>query len=122
MIRYWKLFDLLNRRDMKLSDLRSIISSATVAKLKKGEYISGEVIEKICLYLECQPGDIMEVVEVAEEIDKNTQIITKRYVPEDAPDVTIEKTIIEQSVMGTEINKSDEEGTTIRTTIAEEVL
>lgn len=68
MIRYYKLFDLLNRRNMKLSDLRNILSSSTVAKLRKGEYISGEVIEKICIYLGCQPGDIMEVVEIDENI------------------------------------------------------
>lgn len=63
-IRYYKLFDLLNRKGMKKSDLRKIISSATVAKLSKGEYISGEAIEKICIFLECQPGDIMEIVEM----------------------------------------------------------
>ena len=62
-IRYYKLFDFLNRREMKKSDLRAVISSATVAKLSKGEYISGEAIEKICAYLQCQPGDIMEYVE-----------------------------------------------------------
>lgn len=60
MIRYYKLFDLLNRSGRKLSDLREILSSSTVAKLKKGEYISGEVVEKICKFLNCQPGDIME--------------------------------------------------------------
>ena len=60
-IRYYKLFDLLNRRGLKKSDLRSILSPKTVAKLSKGEYISGEAIEKICLFLGCQPGDIMEV-------------------------------------------------------------
>ena len=70
MIRYYKLFDMLNKRDMKLSDLRKIISSATVAKLKKGEYISGEVIDKICEYLNCQPGDIME--RIAKGIDSKT--------------------------------------------------
>lgn len=69
MIRYYKLFDMLNRRDMKLSDLRKILSSSTVAKLKKGEYISGEALEKICLFLNCQPGDIMEVVTVTDEIE-----------------------------------------------------
>lgn len=69
MIRYYKLFDLLNRRGMKKSDLRNIISSSTVAKLSKGEYISGEALEKICLFLNCQPGDIMEVVTVTEEIE-----------------------------------------------------
>lgn len=73
MIRYYKLFDLLNRRGMKKSDLRAIISSATVAKLSKGEYISGEAVDKICLFLGCQPGDIMEVVKVVEEFDENTR-------------------------------------------------
>lgn len=61
-IKYYKLFDLLNRRGMKKSDLRKILSTNTVAKLSKGEYLSGEVIEKICVFLNCQPGDIMEVV------------------------------------------------------------
>ena len=60
-IRYYKLFDLLNRRNMKKSDLRAVLSPKTVAKLSKGEYISGEAIEKICKFLECQPGDIMEI-------------------------------------------------------------
>lgn len=61
-IQYYKLLDLLNRKGLKKTDLRQVISSATVAKLSKGEYISGEAIEKICLYLNCQPGDIMEVI------------------------------------------------------------
>ena len=47
---------------MKKSDLRKVLSSATVAKLSKGEYISGAAIEKICEFLDCQPGDIMERV------------------------------------------------------------
>lgn len=71
MIRYYKLFDLLNRRGMKKSDLREILSPKTIAKLSKGQYISGEAIEKICLYLDCQPGDIMEVVEM-EELMENS--------------------------------------------------
>jgi putative transcriptional regulator len=76
MVRYYKLFDLLNRRGMKKSDLREILSPKTVAKLSKGEYLSGEAIEKICLFLHCQPGDIMEVIEV-NEIDENSQVIQK---------------------------------------------
>lgn len=61
-IRYYKLFDTLNRKGMKKSDLRKILSPSTIAKLSKGEHISGEVVEKICEYLKCQPGDIMEYV------------------------------------------------------------
>lgn len=78
MVRYYKLFDLLNRRGMKKSDLREILSPKTVAKLSKGEYLSGEAIEKICLFLGCQPGDIMEIVET-ESIDENTQLVYKSH-------------------------------------------
>lgn len=63
MVEYYRLFDMLKRRNMKLSDLRNVISSATVAKLNKGQHISGECIDKICRYLQCQPSDIMEIVE-----------------------------------------------------------
>lgn len=66
MIRYYKLFDLLNRRGMKKTDLLEIISAPTLAKISKGKNIQTDVIDKICIALECQPGDIMEVVE---EID-----------------------------------------------------
>lgn len=67
MVRYYKLFDLLNRKGMKKSDLRGVISSATVAKLSKGEYISLEAVDKICRFLDCQIGDIVEIVESDEE-------------------------------------------------------
>lgn len=60
MIKYYKLFDLLTRRNMKKGDLLDVISSPTIAKLSKGEIITTEVIEKICNFLDCQPGDIME--------------------------------------------------------------
>ncbi|NGT56611.1 helix-turn-helix transcriptional regulator [Clostridium perfringens] len=59
-IKYYKLFDLLNRKGMKKTDLLKIISSPTLAKLSKGDIVTTEVIQKICDFLECQPGDIME--------------------------------------------------------------
>ena len=70
-IKYYKLFDLLNRKGMKKSDLREILSSSTVAKLSKGAYISGEAIEKICEFLDCQPGDIMEYEK--DDLDESVQ-------------------------------------------------
>lgn len=73
-IRYYKLFDLLNRRGMKKSDLRAILSSATIAKLSKGDYISGEAVEKICAFLDCQPGDIMEYVVDAIDAISNKEV------------------------------------------------
>lgn len=67
MLRYYKLFDMLNRRSMNKSDLRIILSSKTIAKLSKGANIETNVIDKLCEYLECQPGDIMEYTYDAED-------------------------------------------------------
>lgn len=64
MLRYYKLFDLLNRRGLKKTDLFQIagLTSPTLAKLSKGATISSETINKICKGLNCQPGDIMEYI------------------------------------------------------------
>lgn len=87
MIRYNKLFALLALRGMKKTDLLNVISSPTLAKLSKGETITTEVIEKICLFLNCQPSDIMEIVEVEEMYEKTTKekavLVTKSYVDEE---------------------------------------
>lgn len=71
MIRYYKLFDLLNRRGMKKTDLLEIISAPTLAKISKGKNIQTDAIDKICLFLGCQPGDIMEVI-TQEQYSKET--------------------------------------------------
>lgn len=60
MMKYYRLFDLLARRDMKKTDLLSVISAPTLAKLSKGETVKADVLCKICDFLDCQPGDIME--------------------------------------------------------------
>ena len=76
MISYVKLWFLLKERRMKRTDLLEVISSATLAKLGKNEMVSLSVIEKICDYLDCQPGDILEnvkkekVMESVEEMNK----------------------------------------------------
>lgn len=64
MLNHAKLWILLDERKMKRTDLtkNKVISTATLAKLGKNEPISSTVIEKLCDYLECQPGDIMENV------------------------------------------------------------
>ena len=70
-IKYYRLFDLLNRRNLKKGDLMEMagISWPTLAKLSKGEVVTTEIIQKICVALECQPSDIMEIVPV-ENTDK----------------------------------------------------
>lgn len=63
-IKYYKLLDRLNRLKISKEDLRLKIgvSSATLAKLSKNQYVSLEVIDRICDVLHCQPGDILEYV------------------------------------------------------------
>ena len=61
-IKYYKLLDLMNRNGIGKEELRQKIgvSSTTIAKLSKNEYVSLEVIDKLCSALSCQPGDILE--------------------------------------------------------------
>ena len=64
-IKYYRLFDLLNRRNIKKTELMKMakISSPTIAKLSKNEVVQTSIISKICKALECQPADIMEYIE-----------------------------------------------------------
>jgi DNA-binding Xre family transcriptional regulator len=68
-IKYYKLFDVLQRRSMKKTELAQVagVSSVTLAKLGKGESVTVEIIDRICAALNCQPGDIMEYVPDAGE-------------------------------------------------------
>ena len=63
MIDYTKLFELLKERGMKKTDLLSVISSPTLAKLGKNESLTMKTTEKLCLFLKVQPSDIMEVIQ-----------------------------------------------------------
>ena len=64
-VSYKKLFMLLLERDLKNKDLQELagISSSTIAKLSKGEYVTMEVLVKICAALGTDIGDIVEIVE-----------------------------------------------------------
>lgn len=63
-ISYKKLWKLLIDRDMKKKDLQQLagISAASVTKLGKSENVNTEIIEKICVALQCDVSDIMEIV------------------------------------------------------------
>lgn len=63
MISYKPLFRLLLERDMTKTQLRKAVgfSSATLAKMSKGEYISLETVENICKYLNCKIEDVIEI-------------------------------------------------------------
>ena len=59
---YNKLWKKLIDKHLNKTDLRLAtgISSGTLAKLSKDEMVSMDVLAKICAYLECDIGDIME--------------------------------------------------------------
>lgn len=54
----WKLMiDKNYQKKNLIEDLN--ISSATIAKMGKGESVSVDVLERICEYMNCNIGDIM---------------------------------------------------------------
>lgn len=64
VISYNKLWKLLIDKKMNKRDLKRVsgISTASIAKLGKGENITTDVLVKICRALNCDIADIMELV------------------------------------------------------------
>lgn len=64
-ISYNKLWKLLIDKNMKKSDLKEQagISSASLAKLGRGDNITTDVLLKICETMNCRLEDIMETVD-----------------------------------------------------------
>ncbi len=61
---YKRLWKLLIDKDMKKRDLEQAagISHYTINKLNRGDNITTEIIEKICLALDCTPDQMMEII------------------------------------------------------------
>lgn len=68
-VSYKKLWKILIDKDMKKKDLQAEagISWASVTKLSKGENVSMEVLMKVCKTLNCDIGDIMELIPTEED-------------------------------------------------------
>jgi len=71
-IGYKKLWKLLIDRDMKKKDLQKAagISSTSITKLGKNENVNTEILQKICIALQCDICDIMEFVPDAVSEDR----------------------------------------------------
>lgn len=69
-VSYKKLWKLLIDKNMNKTDLRTAtgISTTTLAKLGKDENVSTEILAKICKVLECDVGDIMEMLNAEEDL------------------------------------------------------
>lgn len=72
-VSYKKLWKLLIDKDMTKGDLRlaTCASSATIARLARNELVSMDFLLRICNSLECNIGDIMDVVP---EKDKSVSV------------------------------------------------
>ncbi len=68
-VSYKGLWKILIDKNMYKKDLaeRLNISSATMAKMGKGEHVAMPVLQKICDYLNCDIGDIMSFNNTQEE-------------------------------------------------------
>lgn len=63
-ITYNKLWKMLIDKNMNKQDLREAagISSASIAKLGKGDNITTDILLKICEAMDCKLEDIMETI------------------------------------------------------------
>ena len=64
-MRYDKLFALIEGKGLTMYSLRrdKVVGVATLEKMRKGEgHVDTRSLERLCEYLDCQPGDIMEYV------------------------------------------------------------
>jgi len=71
VVSYRKSWKILIDKDMKKKDLQKAagVSWASIIKLSNGETVSMEILIKICKVLECNIGDMMELV-LNEEVDR----------------------------------------------------
>ena len=73
-VSYNGLWKMLIDKNMYKKDLASElnISSATMAKMGKGESVSMDVLARICSYMDCDIGDIMSFEKTdREEVPSN---------------------------------------------------
>lgn len=63
-VNYKGLWKVLIDRELKKTEVREAlkISSSTFAKMNRNEYVSLEILDKLCSHLNCNIGDIVEHV------------------------------------------------------------
>ena len=73
-ISYKKLFKLMIDRDLKRKDLQRLtgISASSIAKLSRDEYVSMDVLIKICSVFDAQMSDVVEIIyDTPKEMDRS---------------------------------------------------
>lgn len=68
-VSYKKLWKLLIDRDMKKKDLlvAAGISQSTLSKMGRNENVNTDILVKVCKALDCDIGDILEIVKYNHE-------------------------------------------------------
>ena len=63
-VSYKKLWVLLAEKEISKADLRKMadIAPSTMTKINKNEFVALSILVKICEKLNCDIGDIMEVI------------------------------------------------------------
>ncbi len=66
-VSYKKLWVLLAEKEISKADLRKMadIAPSTMTKLNKNELVALSILVKICDKLNCDIGDIMEVIRIS---------------------------------------------------------
>ena len=67
MIKYDGLQEVMKQKNVTNNDIRTFLSPSTLIKLREGQNINTDNINKLCKYLGCQPSDIMRYEEVEGE-------------------------------------------------------
>lgn len=70
---YNKLFKMLIDKNLKKTEFAKVvgISQNTLAKLSKNEFVSMEVLVKICRGLNCTVDDILEIIPLERKDDSS---------------------------------------------------
>ncbi|HQC82592.1 MAG TPA: helix-turn-helix transcriptional regulator [Bacillota bacterium] len=63
-VSYKKLFKLMIDKKMKKKDLQELtgVSASSIAKLSRDEYVSMDILVKICAVFQAQMSDVVEII------------------------------------------------------------
>jgi len=63
-VSYKKLWMLIIEKDLKKSQVRQMakVSASTFSKMSKNEYVALDVLVRLCIALDCELSDIVEIV------------------------------------------------------------
>lgn len=63
-VSYKKLWMFIIEKDLKKSQVRQManVSASTFSKMSKNEYVALDVLVRLCVALDCELSDIVEIV------------------------------------------------------------